>query len=196
MGPAKRRPLARVRSAADAHHERRIARRLARRDPSGLAELHALTGRAAYAVIVGIVKDRGHAEDVHQQTFAELWRRAGQFDPARGTLLSWVLTVARSRALDHVRRRADAPVDGEVLVALGGAAEDRAFDDVIDRAYVAEALDRLPAQERDVLRMRFWEGLSQQEIAEHTGVPLGTVKSRMLSGLRTLRQHLEAQGAA
>ncbi|MBO9531986.1 MAG: sigma-70 family RNA polymerase sigma factor [Solirubrobacteraceae bacterium] len=196
IGSSRRRPLDRMRSAADAHHERRIARRLAQRDPQGLAELHALTGRAAYGVILGIVRDRGHAEDIHQQTFAELWRRADQFDPRRGTLLAWVLTVARSRALDHLRRRADAPVDDDALVALGGASEDRAFQDVIDRAYVAEALDRLPAQERDLLRMRFWEGLSQQEIAERTGVPLGTVKSRMLAGLRTLRLHLETQGAA
>lgn len=183
----------RLRTAAQQREERRIARRLAKRDPQGLADLHALTSRAAFAAIVGIVRDPGYAEDVHQQVYAELWRRAGEFDPARGTLLSWVMTIARSRALDHVRRRTDQPTDADVLVALGGSEDDRAFQDVIDRALIGEALARIPAQERDLLRMRFWEGLSQTEIAERTGQPLGTVKSRMLAGLRNLRLHLDTE---
>lgn len=186
----------RSRPAAQGRHERRIAKRLAKRDPQGLADLHELTSRAAFSAIVRIVRDPGHAEDVHQQVYAELWRRAQEFDPARGTLLSWVMTVARSRALDHVRRRADQPTDADVLVALGGSEDDRAFQDVIDRALIGEALARIPEQERDLLRMRFWEGLSQTEIAERTGLPLGTVKSRMLAGLRNLRQHLDSGGAA
>lgn len=186
----------RRRSAAQQRDERRIARRLAKRDPQGLADLHELTSRAAFSAIVGIVRDPGHAEDVHQQVYAELWRRAGEFDPARGTLLSWVMTIARSRALDHVRRRTDQPTDTDVLIALGGGQDDRAFQDVIDRALIGEALARIPAQERDLLRMRFWEGLSQTEIAERTGQPLGTVKSRMLAGLRNLRSHLDAEETA
>ncbi len=186
----------RLRGAREQQHERRIARRLARREPQGLAELHELTSRAAFSVILNIVRDRGHAEDVHQQVYAELWRRADQFDAARGSLLTWVLTIARSRALDHVRRRADQPTDTDVLVALGGGDEDRGYKDVLDRALVGEALAQIPAQERELLRLRFWEGLSQTEIAERTGQPLGTVKSRMLSGLRNLKLHLEMEGAA
>lgn len=186
----------RLRSVREQQHERRIARRLARRDPQGLSDLHELTSRAAFSVILGIVRDRGHAEDVHQQVYAELWRRADQFDASRGSLLTWVLTIARSRALDHVRRRSEQPTDADVLVALGGADEDRAFQDVIDRALIGEALARIPAQERELLRLRFWDGLSQTEIAERTGQPLGTVKSRMLSGLRNLKLHLETEGAA
>jgi RNA polymerase sigma-70 factor, ECF subfamily len=192
----RRRPLSRLRTSSEQQHERRIARRLARRDPQGLTDLHELTARAAFSVILGIVRDRGHAEDVHQQVYAELWRRADQFDASRGTLLTWVLTIARSRALDHVRRRSDQPTDADVLVALGGAEDDRAFQDVLDRALVGEALARIPSHERELLRMRFWEGLSQTEIAERTGQPLGTVKSRMLAGLRNLKLHLETEGAA
>jgi RNA polymerase sigma-70 factor (ECF subfamily) len=188
--------MGRLRSAREHQHERRIARRLARRDPQGLSDLHELTSRAAFSVILGIVRDRGYAEDVHQQVYAELWRRADQFDASRGSLLTWVLTIARSRALDHVRRRSDQPTDADVLVALGGADEDRAFHDVLDRALVGEALARIPAQERELLRLRFWEGLSQTEIAERTGQPLGTVKSRMLSGLRNLKLHLDTESAA
>lgn len=172
-----------------------IARGLARREPQALEQLYGLTSRPAFSIILSVVGDRGHAEDVQQQVFAEVWRRAGEFDPARGTLLSWVLTIARSRALDHRRRRTEQPLDDETLAALGGGSEDRAYDDLIQRALVGEALATLPDQERNVLRLRFWEGLSQTEIADRTGVPLGTVKSRMTAGLRRLRdtmQDLEA----
>jgi len=184
-------PVARVPAA-----ERRIARRLAAGDPRALEQLHELTSRACFAVVHGIVRDRGHAEDVQQQVYAEVWRRAGQYDGSRGTLLTWVLTIARSRALDHLRRRADQPLDDETLAALQGGEDDRAYDDVVERAQVGEALARIPAQERELLRMRFWEGLSQTEIAERTGQPLGTVKSRMTSGLRAVREQLEAQEVA
>lgn len=187
---------ARLATAAAAHRERRIAKRLARRDHQALVEVHELTSRAAFSAIVSIVRDRGYAEDVHQQVYAEVWRRADQFDPQRGTLLSWVLTIARSRALDHVRRRSDQPTDADVLAHLGGAEEDAAYDAVLTRALIGEALARIPEQERELLRLRFWEGLSQSEIAQRTGQPLGTVKSRMLSGLRTVKLHLEAEGVA
>lgn len=167
--------------------ERRIARRLARRDQRALEELYALTSRAAFGVILGIVRDRGHAEDVQQQTYAELWRRAGEFDADRGSLLTWVLTVARSRALDHLRRRRDQPTDADTLTALAAGADDAGYEELITRQVIADALDRLPEQERLLLRMRFWEGLTQTEIADRTGIPLGTIKSRMTAGLRTLQ---------
>ncbi len=176
--------------------EQRIARRLAKGDPRGLEQLHALTARAAFSVVHSIVRDRGHAEDVHQQVYAEVWRRAAQYDPSRGTLLTWVLTIARSRALDHLRRRSDQPIEDETLAALQGGTDDRAFEDVVERAHVGEALAQLPAQERELLRLRFWDGLSQTEIAERTGQPLGTVKSRMTSGLRALREQLAGQELA
>lgn len=171
--------------------EAAIARGLSRREPQALEQLYALASRAAFAVIIRVVHDRGHAEDVQQQVFAEVWRRAGEFDPARGTLLSWVLTIARSRALDHLRRRTEQPVEGDTLAALGGGSDDRAYDDLLQRALVGEALATLPDHERELLRLRFWKGFSQTEIAEQTGVPLGTVKSRMTAGLRRLRETIE-----
>lgn len=196
LAASNSKPSPQRRRAADLRVERRVARRLARRDPDGLTELYELTARAAYAAITAIVRDRGDAEDVHQQVYAELWRRAGEFDPSRGTLLSWVMTVAKSRAIDHVRRRSEQPAETDVLIALGGGTVDRAYQDAIDRALIGEALARIPAQERELLRMRFWEGLTQLEIAERTGQPLGTVKSRMLAGLRNLKRQLESEGAA
>lgn len=185
------------RSDDELRREARIARGLARQDAGALEELYELTGRACFAVVLGVVRDHGHAEDVQQQVYAELWRRASEFDVRRGTLLAWVLTVARSRALDHLRRRTEQPVEAEVLAALGGAGDDRGYDDLIRRVLVAEALTTLPDRERELLRLRFWDGLSQAEIADQTDIPLGTVKSRMTSGLARLKQFLaEHEGAA
>ncbi len=175
--------------------ERRIAKRLAKRDPGALESLYALTSRACFSVVLAVVRDRGHAEDVQQQVYAEVWRRAGEFDASRGTLLTWVLTIARSRAIDHVRRRTEHPADDETLALLRGGADDKGYDELIDRALIGEALTRLPEHERDLLKLRFWGGLSQAEIAGRTGQPLGTVKSRMASGLANLRSQLEAPGA-
>lgn len=189
-------PARRLRASVDGHQERRLARRLAAGEPSALSEVHELAARAAFAAILSIVRDRGDAEDVHQQTFAEVWRRAEQFDPARGSMLTWVLTIARSRALDHLRRRTDLPTEADALAALGGGADDPAYDDVVDRALIGEALARIPAHERELLRLRFWDGLSQTEIAAQTEQPLGTVKSRMSAGLRNLKLQLESTGAA
>jgi RNA polymerase sigma-70 factor (ECF subfamily) len=186
-----------ARSRADADpRERRAAARLAQRDPRGLEEVYELTARACFSVVLGIVRDRGHAEDVQQTVYAEVWRRAGQFDAARGSLLTWVLTIGRSRALDHLRRRTEQPMEGDALAALGGGLEERAYDELFERALVSEALGRIPEQERQLLQMRFWDGLSQSEIAEVTGQPLGTVKSRMTSGLRNLREHLTELGVS
>ncbi len=177
------------------HADRRIAAGLAAGEPAALEALYAETSRACFSVVVGIVRDRGHAEDVQQQVYAEVWRRAAQFDPQRGSLLTWVLTIARSRALDHLRRRADQPMEADTLAAFAGGAEERGYDDLVQRALVGEALAQLPDGERDLLRMRFWDGLSQTEIADATGIPLGTVKSRMTAGLARLKQTLDAMEA-
>lgn len=187
-GPSSRTDVAR--SASDLDRDRAIARGLARREPQALEALYAATSRACFSVVLGMVGDRGHAEDVQQQVYAELWRRAEEFDPARASLLTWVLIVARSRSLDHLRRRTESPVEADAIAALSGGSLDRGFDDVVQRALVAEALTTIPAEERELLRLRFWAGLSQVEIAERTGVPLGTVKSRMTSGLGRLRSFL------
>ncbi len=192
--PAAAKPTrGRLQSGGD-RAEHKIAKRLAKGDQRGLEDLYALTSRACFSVVLGIVRDRGHAEDVQQQVYAEVWRRAGQFDPVRGSLLTWVLTIARSRALDHLRRRSDQPMEDETLAALSGGDDDRAYNDLIDRALVGEALARIPEQERELLKLRFWDGLSQTEIAERTGQPLGTIKSRMTAGLRNVRVQLGDEG--
>ena len=172
----------------------RLAEGLRRGDPDALGEIHRAYGGPVLAYLRGALRDPAAAEDVHQEVFLEVWRRGPSFDPARGSLGGWVMLIARSRAIDHLRRRIPEPVDP---AGPGGAAmrhaEDPAAspDTLIERWRMAVLLARLPDAEARMLRMRFHEGLSQAEIAERTGIPLGTVKTYMVRGLRRLRGMIE-----
>ena len=174
--------------------ERRLAKRLAGRDPEALRELHTLHGRATFGFLLRILGDRAAAEDVQQQVFLEAWERAARYDPERAGLLTWLLTIARSRAIDHLRRRVPEPHDPSSAIALADRADEGRVDDLLDHWLLVDELGRLPAREADVLRRRFYLDQSQTEIAEATGLPLGTVKTRMGRGLQRLRAALEDQG--
>src|SRR4051794_28684951 len=171
--------------------ERRLAKRLARREPEALGELYELHGRATFGFLVRAVGERSAAEDVQQQVFLEAWQRGERYDPERGGLLTWLLQIARSRAIDQLRRRVPEPRDPASAVALADRADESALDDLLEHWRMAGELAQLPGDEADVLRRRFYLGQSQTEIAAATGQPLGTVKSRMVSGLRRLRESLE-----
>ncbi|HLH66317.1 MAG TPA: sigma-70 family RNA polymerase sigma factor [Solirubrobacteraceae bacterium] len=142
------------------------------------------------AYLRSILRHDEDAEDVLQRCVTEAWLRAEAFDPERGSARSWLLSICRSRALDHLRRRWPEPRDPADMEALAGAAQEDSRDE-LERWRIADALRRLPAREAELLRLRFGEGLSQREISERTGIPLGTVKTRMVRGLRALRRLLE-----
>jgi RNA polymerase sigma-70 factor (ECF subfamily) len=131
------------------------------------------------------------AEDVFQQVMTEMWLRASSFDAERGSFARWLMTLARSRALDELRRRRPEPVD-PVDVALHGA-DDASLQGVIDEWELSYLLTTLPTDERQVIEMRFRDDLSQSEIASRTGLPLGTVKTRMNRGLTRLRTSLTVE---
>ncbi|MBI5106645.1 MAG: hypothetical protein HZB46_16965, partial [Solirubrobacterales bacterium] len=117
------------RRARPSREERRIARRLRDADPRGLEELYALHGRAVFGLLVRLVRDRATAEDLQQQVFTEAWRRGTEYDPRRAGLLTWLLTIARSRAIDHLRRRIPEPHDPAGAARLAdGAAPDAGAD--------------------------------------------------------------------
>ncbi len=141
------------------------------------------------------LSDRSAAEDVQQQVFTEVWRRAREYDAERAGLLTWILTIARSRAIDHLRRRVPEPRDPDVAARTLEAAQDTSAegDALVDRWRMAHYLSHLPEDERALLRMRFYEELSQTEIAERTGIALGTIKARMVRGLTRLREAIEAE---
>ncbi|HEY7456915.1 MAG TPA: sigma-70 family RNA polymerase sigma factor [Solirubrobacterales bacterium] len=174
--------------------EERLGARLRERDPEALRDVHDRCGRMVFGFLVKALGDRGVAEDVQQQVFLEVWRRCESFDPRRGTLLTWVMTIARSRAIDQLRRRVPRPLDPESAAATidSEAGEDR-IDELVEQWRMRGLLDRLPENEAVLLQLRFYGGLSQSEIAAREEIPLGTVKTRMFNGLGRLREMIEAE---
>lgn len=165
-------------------------------ETAAIEELYERYGRTVFAYLVSRIGDRAAAEDVHQQIFTELWRRHDEFDPARAGLFTWVMTIARSRAVDHLRRSLPEPREPSRAAQLAEAetAESEPIEELVERWRVAELLERIPAEEARLLRMRFYDGLSQREIAERTGIALGTVKMRMIQALDRLRALIEEEG--
>jgi RNA polymerase sigma-70 factor (ECF subfamily) len=174
--------------------EQVLADRLRERDEVALSDVYELYSRPVYGFLNRFTGDRSAAEDIQQQVFLEVWQKASRFDPGRGSLLTWIMTIARSRALDHSRRRVPEPHDPSTANRLADASESAEPDieRAIDDWHFSQLLETLPEPEAEVLRYRFDGELSQSEIAERTGVPLGTVKSRMVSALERLRGQMEA----
>ena len=175
--------------------ELRLAARLRDGDPDALAEIYRQYGATTFGYLVRALRDRAAAEDVQQQVYMEVWRRAGEYDAERAGLLTWAMMITRSRAIDHLRRRVPEPRDPDVAARTIEAGQDTAAesDALADHWRMTHYLGRLPEDERTLLRLRFYEELSQTEIAERTGVALGTVKARMVRGLRRLRELIEAE---
>jgi RNA polymerase sigma-70 factor, ECF subfamily len=176
-----------MRRSAPSPAELRVAAGLRRRDPDAVRTMCAEYGPSAFALLRHTLTDRGAAEDVYQQVLLEAWQRSPTYDPERASLRTWLATIARSRAIDHMRRRLPEPCDPSSM-RLG--AREPAVDHA-DRLALDELLAQLPATECELVRLRFEVGLTQRQIAFHTGIPLGTVKSRTASALRRLRKLVE-----
>jgi RNA polymerase sigma-70 factor (ECF subfamily) len=172
-----------------------LAARLKARDPQAVAELYDRYGRLAYSVILRIVRDEHIAEDLVQETFIRVWNRIQGFDHERGALGAWLLTVARNRAIDYRRsnlgRNTEVAVEPEMLdrPALFANVDSEILG--IDRLrLLRQAFEKLTPNQREVLELAYWEGLSQTEMAEKLNQPLGTVKTWVRTALRTLREEL------
>jgi len=160
-------------------------------DEAALAELYDRYGRSAYALAVRILRDPALAEDAVQDAFLAAWRTAAAFDPKRGKASTWLITLVHRRSVDVVRRedrRRAAPLD-DVPVPSGDSTDETA-EIREERRAVQAALAELGEAEREALELAYYGGLSQSEIAERLGVPLGTIKSRMFGGLAKLRDAL------
>jgi RNA polymerase sigma-70 factor (ECF subfamily) len=164
---------------------------VARSDETALAELYERFGRVAYGLALRIVRDPSLAEDVVQEAFLSVWRSSGRFVAERAKASTWLLTLVHRRAVDLVRR--EEPRRGEPLEqappATGSATDDEAWLR-IRRAQVQEALRRLPDQQREALELAYYGGFTQSELADRLGLPIGTIKSRMFTGLSRLRELL------
>ncbi len=187
-----------MRRSAPSATELRIAAGLRRRDPDAVRALYSEYGPGALALLHDAIRDRGAAEDVYQQVLLEAWQRGRSFDPERASLRTWLATIARSRAIDHLRRRIPEPYDLTGTYADGrelSTASSEPVAQLVDRVTLEQLMERLTPEESEVVRLRWHLGLSQRQISAHTGVPLGTVKSRTASALRRLRAMLEEERA-
>jgi RNA polymerase sigma-70 factor (ECF subfamily) len=163
---------------------------VARGDHPALLALYDRHGRVAYGLAYRILGEAGAAEEAVQDAFLRVWRRAATFDPARGVVRSWLLTIVHHCAIDLLRRRASAP---PVVAGLDEIAERQAVPDAwgdvvgrLERDRVRSAVATLPGDQRRAIEMAYFDGLTHREIAERDGLPLGTVKGRLRLGLRRL----------
>ena len=166
--------------------------RVADGDSASFEELYRRYARTVFGLALRRLGDRPRAEDAVQETFAAVWRSARSYRPERGPGAPWLFAVARNAVVDRARARTDVP--GEVPESESpepGPAE------AAEKAYVSwrvhRALEDLPRNERDVLELAYWGGLSQSEVAEFLGIPLGTVKTRTRSALGRLAAVLEGE---
>ncbi len=177
-----------------------LVRRLADADGAALSQLYQRFGRPCYSLARRICADEGLAEDVVQEVFLTLWRDPSRFDPARGGFATWLLTLIHHKAVDAVRRESTirrrmvaAPEAGEDWSPTPVPGADQAAMARVAAGQVRAALHRLPVEQRQVLALAYFGGHTQREIAVLTGVPLGTVKSRMFTAVQRLRSLLADQ---
>jgi RNA polymerase sigma-70 factor (ECF subfamily) len=164
---------------------------VARSDTTALGALYDRYGRIAYGLALRVLRDPTLAEDAVQDAFLAIWRSAGGFDPRRASARTWLLTLVHRRAVDLVRReecrRRGAPESPE---QLGAPATDEEAAVRAQRRSVQQALAQLPHEQRELLELAYYGGFTQSELARRLGLPLGTIKSRMFTGLGRLRELL------
>jgi len=190
-----------LRSEQPHDYDVELLKAVAVRDEAAEAALGQLYDRyrlILFGVLIRILNNREEAEDVLQEVFLQVWRRAADFDATRGRPFTWLVTLARSRGIDRLRSLASR----ERVATMAGA--DEASDEVSDaatdairseqRGVVNSALSQLPEEQKRPLMLAYFDGLTQSEIATQLGAPLGTVKTRMRSGMMKLRELLSSQG--
>jgi RNA polymerase sigma-70 factor, ECF subfamily len=168
------------------------------RDDSGdeLRELYRRYSGQLFGFACNALGDRGLAEEVVQDVFARVWRHAGDYDPSRASVRTWLYSIARNRVVDARRRAAVRPGVAVTAEPESPAELDRALEQAVLRWQVAAALARLSPEHREVIRLAHYGGLTLREIAERKGIPLGTVKSRTSYALRSLRLILDEMEVA
>jgi len=175
-----------------------LLKAIAARDEAALAQLYDLYRVILFGLLMRILNNREEAEDVLQEVFLQVWRRAADFDENRGRPFTWLVTLARSRGIDRLRTLAAR----ERVATAGAQDEAKAVSDATSDAFRSEqreavnnALAQLPDEQKRLLLLAYFDGLSQSEIAARVGAPLGTVKTRMRAGMMKLRQLLAGKGS-
>jgi len=179
--------------------DRETVQRMAEGEGDALASAYDRHIRAVYGLAMRVLQDQGDAEDVVQEVFSQAWAQAKRYDATRGSVVSWLLTITRSRAIDRLRsRRArldSAPLPGEMAVvelpdpALGAETETLTAEAA---TRLRSALTTLPLLQRVAIELAYFEGLTQTQVADRLEQPLGTIKTRIRTGLLKLREALSS----
>lgn len=176
-----------------------LLQRIVDRDQVALAELYDKHGRLVFSLALRILRSQCDAEEVLQEVFVRVWTRAATYDERLGSPAAWLTRIARNLAIDRLRSvqsrgevmSAIPEVASEVGPAAPGPTSAGALPDVLLVDSIRSAMDSLPAAQRQVIEAAFFDGYTHQELAERFALPLGTVKTRIRTGLMTLRQRLE-----
>jgi RNA polymerase sigma-70 factor (ECF subfamily) len=170
-----------------------LLKAIAGKDDKALAQLYDRYRVVLFGLLVRILRNREEAEDVLQEVFLQVWRRASDYDANRGRPFTWLVTLARSRAIDRLRSVASRE---RVVAASARDPVEETSDAIADavrseqRGIVTSALSQLPEEQQRPLVLAYFDGLTQSEIADRLGAPLGTVKTRMRTGMLKLREAL------
>lgn len=179
-----------LRTMAHVTSDGELIQRAAAGDRSAFEDLYRRYARPVFGLALRRLGDRGRAEDAVQEAFASIWRSASSYRPDRGSGASWLYAVARNAILDRARSRGDIPAEIPDTPAADAGPDVRA--ELAWNAWrVHRALEELPEREREVISLAYWSGLSQSEVAEFLGIPLGTVKTRTRAALMRLSELLE-----
>ena len=187
------------RDVVAASGDQEIVAGLAAGDHEALAQLYDRYAGLAYGVAMRVLGDPARAEDAVQDAFMNVWRRAGSFDPERGSLRAWLLTSVRNRCIDYLRgrgshERQEQELLPEVVSSQSASDPWREVALSLERTAVRDAMASLPSEQRQVVEMAYFGGYSQAEIADQTRVALGTVKGRMRLALEKMSSYLRGRG--
>lgn len=171
----------------------RLLQQSGREDRQAFAELYARTSAKLFGVCLGLLRERGEAEDALQNAYIAIWRRADSFDPARAGAMTWLITLTRNQCIDRLRKRREAPLDDAAAQHLvdpepGPSAHSEASE---DRRRLQRCLDTLAEQQKTAVRAAFFSGATYNELAERCDVPLATMKSWIRRSLVRLRTCME-----
>ena len=181
-------------------NDKGLVLRLKNRDPEAMAELYDRYGRLTYSLVLRMVRNQALAEDLVQETFLRVWNRVQAFDHEKGSIGTWLIAVARNRAIDHLRspvgRRTQLDDEFEESEHPSLFANLEAEILSADEARrLRDAVSKLTPNQRQVIELAYFEGLSQSEMAERLGQPLGTVKTWVRGGLQKLRDEMSSAAA-
>jgi RNA polymerase sigma-70 factor (ECF subfamily) len=177
-----------------------LLQRIAAHDTAALAELYDRHSRLLFGLILRILRDRGEAEESLQEAFVRVWTRAETYDAQMGGPLPWIVRVARNGAIDRLRARrvraaSDSPAPGgrdlEAVPASNIQSPEAVVFDAERRRALTDALAGLPAEQRQLIEAAYFEGYTHSELAQRFGLPLGTVKTRIRTGMIAMRQQVE-----